>query len=114
MDSFNSCYTVQPSMGSKERYYKPRSHTPFEANYVQTADTAARGRYSPFTLAWEKLPRAQYEAIVAFFDTHGGAFNWTHPVTGTTHVVVFKSDAIEGEFVKPYGYYSLTLELEEM
>jgi len=114
LDSFNSCYTVQPSIGSKQRLYKPRVHTKFEANYVHTRDTASRGRYSPFTLNWEKLPRSEYEAIEAFFLTHGEAFNWTHPITGTVHVVVFKSDAIEGEFVQPFGHYKLTVELEEM
>lgn len=115
MDSLNDCYTKQPSFGSKQRYYKPSSRTEFEANYVQVGETAARGRYSPFSLVWDKLPKSEYEAIEAFFDTHSGdSFYWTHPITGTTHTVVFKSDAVEGEFVEPFGYYKVTIELEEL
>lgn len=115
MDSFNSAYTTRPAFGSSEEYYRPMESTEFEANYVQVTATSARGRHSPFVLAWEKLPEVQYQSIKDFFDTHvGEEFNWTHPVTGVTHIVVFKSNKLKSDFVKPFGYRKLSVELEEM
>ncbi|OPY03559.1 MAG: hypothetical protein A4E60_00224 [Syntrophorhabdus sp. PtaB.Bin047] len=115
MDSFNDAYTKQPSFGSSEEYYRPMDNTEFEANYVQVTATASRGRHSPFSLTWEKLPEAQYQSIKTFFDSHvGEEFTWTHPVTSVVHTVMFRTGKLKTDFVTPFGHRKLSLELEEM
>lgn len=115
MGDFN-IYTTKPSYDDTgEDYYRPAVKTDFEANYVQIRETASRGRYSPFLLHWEKLPESEYQLIKTFFDLYrGSSFTWTHDITSVTYTVIFKSDYLKTKFVKPYGYRSLDIELEEM
>jgi len=84
-----------------EQPVKEKVRTPMEAGYVQS-----RSRYSGsrrvFEIGWEFLPAADYEVLVAFFDSIGGAaFNWTHPTTGITYTVIFSDDALPK--AKPIG-----------
>ncbi len=114
MDSFNSAYTTPWAYGAKGEHYKPQIRTEKEANYVQVRSAAARARERSIHLPWDRIPIAEYQSIVAFFDSHiGEAFTWTSEVTGITHTVVFAQDSIPYEDVS-HGMRKIDVYLEEM
>jgi phage-related protein len=113
MDSFNDAYTTSPDYGSGGTHYKPKVRTESSANYIQTRPSVSRSRETDITLNWPMLDATEYGSIIVFFDDHQGtAFYWTDP-RGVTRIVGFKEDGIKWEWVEPYGYYKLTVVLEE-
>lgn len=114
MDSFNDAYTTPWQYGGKGEHYKPQIRTDKEANYVQVRAGASRAREKNIHLPWGKIPIAEYQTIVEFFDAHiGEAFLWTNEVTGVTYTVVFGQDTIPYEFVS-YGFHKIDVYLEEL
>lgn len=114
MDSFNSSYTTPWKYGGKGEHYKPQIKTQKEANYVQVRSAASRAREKSIHLPWDRVPIAEFQAIIAFFDAHiGQAFSWTNEATGVTHTVVFAQDTIPYEFVS-HGYVRIDVYLEEL
>jgi len=114
MDSFNAAYTVGPGYesGGWQRY-KPQIRSPKEGNYVQTRPRVSRARSTGINLVWPELSTAEADAIQDFFDSHQGiAFNWTD-FFGETLTVTFAEDTISVQPVQPYGYFKVTLTLEE-
>jgi hypothetical protein len=84
-----------PDTGIEEEFYKPQRKIEFEANYVQTAPRATRGRRR-FPLGWELMTEAEYQALETFFNANqGGSFTFTHPLRSTTHACVFSADSIK-------------------
>jgi hypothetical protein len=87
-----------PDKGTQEGFYKPQRKLEFEANYVQTAPRATRGRRR-FELKWQILTESEYQTLEGFFDANQGtAFEYVHPLRGTTHMCVFSSDEIKHQW----------------
>ena len=115
MDSFNSAYTVGPGYesGGWDRY-KPQVRSPKDANYSQTRPKVSRARSTNIGLVWPCISETEgATGIQSFFDSHQGvAFNWTDFFNNTL-TVTFVEDSIHIQPVQPYGYFKVTLTLEE-
>jgi hypothetical protein len=104
---------VAPAYGTGGEQYQPQIRTEFEANYVQS-----RKRYSRmlmrWTLRWNAMPEADFQTLMAFFETNQGvAFNWTEPVTSAGRIVRFSMDGIQWTHINK-GFRSVACELEEI
>ena len=76
----------------KEKTMKRQIRTKFEAGYVQSSAGSTVAKKS-FSIGWEWLTRADFAALVTFFETNqGGSFNFTHPITETVYIVRFAEE----------------------
>lgn len=84
-----------PDTGTEEEFYKPQRKIEFEANYIQSAPKATRGRRR-FPLSWELMTETEYQTLETFFNTYQGtSFTYTHPIRATSHTCVFSADSIK-------------------
>jgi hypothetical protein len=115
MESFNTAYTVGPGYesGGWQRY-RPQIKTEKEANYAQTRPKGSRARSININLVWPRITAAEgATGIQTFFDANQGTvFNWTD-FFGNTLNVMFADDSISIQPVEPYGYFKVSVTLEE-
>lgn len=60
-----------PTFGTKEEIFKPQIRTSFEGGYVQSRPKGTRSVYR-WTLTWRAMPDADWETLLAFFDSEQG------------------------------------------
>lgn len=101
-----------PSYGLEETVHKAQVRNEFGAGYVQTRPKFTRARHR-WPLHWDALPEIEYQQLKAFFIANqGGAFEWTHPLSGVVYVCVFSADEMTGGMDFP-GHRVVDCPIEE-
>ena len=102
----------EPSYPIDEEIYKPQVRTEFESGAVQSRARVTAGK-ERWTLQWPGMPEADYQTLMAFFETNqGDTFTWTHPVTSTAYTARFSDDRLASTVRRP-GYRTVMVKLEE-
>ena len=104
---------MAPSYDFDESYMKRKVTSQFENGIEFSRNTATIGKRK-FNLSWPNMPEADYQTLEAFFISQGAEpFNWTHPVTSTTHPVRFPLGELQSKPV-PINRRSVRIELHEV
>ena len=98
----------------KEVRKRAQVKSPFESGAVQSRPRHTSSRWA-FEIGWNWITDDDYALLVTHFDENqGGAFNWTHILTGATHSVRYVEDALPEAVPIGTDYFSLKgLRLEE-
>lgn len=99
----------KPQVGGSEEYIIPIVKTESDGNYIKVRRKTTKKR-ELFTLKFT-CPHSGYEAIKSFFSSYQGtSFTWTHPITGSTHTVIFGQDKLSRTVYPTHSEFTVILE----
>ncbi|HSW38147.1 MAG TPA: hypothetical protein VLL97_01495 [Acidobacteriota bacterium] len=114
MNAWPASTLPSPDFGIQEDYYKPQTKLEFEANYMQVAPRATRGRRR-LPLTWRLMTEAEYQILEAFFAANQGApFTFTHPITNVSGTYVFSGDSVGSEWASAGWRGGVKCPIEEL